>query len=357
MLPISVCIIARDEERYIGNCLAKLKPYGFEIIVVDTGSKDRTRSIALEYTDKVYCFNWIDDFSAARNFCISKAENEYILVLDCDEYLEKLNVKELEQILADHSSGSFLGTVECRSLQQFQGRESMSLDQITRFFSRRFFTYSGSIHEQIVPINPELSFSYVEIPVILFHAGYETPEILAGKARRNSRLLEKELQRHPDDPYLYYQLGKSYAALQEDERSYEYFGKGLEFDLNPELEYVQSMVEAYGYCMLRLGKFEEAILLESVYETFKKRADFVFLMGLVYMNNALFEKAVLTFLEAASISDFVVQGVNGYMAYYNAGVIRECMGLKKEAAALYERCGEYEPAKERLECLQSQTMT
>ena len=73
MLPISVCIITKNEEKYLETCLQKLKRYDFEIIVTDTGSTDHTVAIAGEYADQVHHFTWINDFSAARNFCISKA--------------------------------------------------------------------------------------------------------------------------------------------------------------------------------------------------------------------------------------------------------------------------------------------
>ena len=84
-LPISVCIIAKNEQKYIENCLKALRRYSWEIIVVDTGSTDDTRQIATRYADKVYDFTWIDDFSAARNFAAAQASNNWILVLDCDE--------------------------------------------------------------------------------------------------------------------------------------------------------------------------------------------------------------------------------------------------------------------------------
>ena len=89
-VPISVCIIAKNEEKYIEECLRHLKPYGFEIVVTDTGSTDRTKEIARKYADKVLDFEWIDDFSAARNFCMEHASNNWILAIDCDEYMEEL---------------------------------------------------------------------------------------------------------------------------------------------------------------------------------------------------------------------------------------------------------------------------
>ena len=88
MLPVSICIIAKNEEKYIGECLSRLSHFDWEIVVVDTGSTDRTVEIARAYTPNIYHFHWVNDFSAARNYSISKASNDYILAVDCDEYLE-----------------------------------------------------------------------------------------------------------------------------------------------------------------------------------------------------------------------------------------------------------------------------
>ncbi len=99
MLPVSVCMIAKNEDNHIEECLKRLRPCKFEVVVVDTGSVDRTIEIAQKYTDKVFHFSWCDDFSAARNFSIQQASNDWVLVIDCDEYLENVNLAELEESL------------------------------------------------------------------------------------------------------------------------------------------------------------------------------------------------------------------------------------------------------------------
>ena len=108
------------------------------------------------------------------------------------------------------------------------------------------------------------------------------------------------------------------------------------------------MIESYGYCLLYLQQYSKALELEGIYSIFSKQADFVFLMGLIYMNNAMFEQAVEQFLKATSISNYSVEGVNSYKAYYNIGVIYECMGKSDEALQYYKECGTYSPAIERI---------
>ena len=96
MLITGVTRTEKNEEKNIARCLKCLSPYGFEIIVVDTGSSDRTREIAEQYTNNIYDFVWCDDFATAKNFAISKATNQYVMILDSDEFLENIDIQKLE---------------------------------------------------------------------------------------------------------------------------------------------------------------------------------------------------------------------------------------------------------------------
>ncbi len=89
MALISLCMIVKNEEKVLSRCLDAAKRFADEIIVVDTGSEDSTRDVARAYTDKVYDFEWNCDFSAARNYSFSKAENEYVMWLDADDVVKE----------------------------------------------------------------------------------------------------------------------------------------------------------------------------------------------------------------------------------------------------------------------------
>ena len=91
MITISLCMIVKNEEAVLARCLDSVADLMDEIIIVDTGSTDRTKEIAAKYTDKIYDFEWISDFSAARNFSFSKATMEYIYVADADEVIDEEN--------------------------------------------------------------------------------------------------------------------------------------------------------------------------------------------------------------------------------------------------------------------------
>ncbi len=355
MLPISVCIIAKNEENYIGECLRRLSCYDWEIIVVDTGSTDSTVEIAHTYTPHVYHFDWVNDFSAARNYSISKASNDHILVVDCDEYLEKDEtaahlIVRLPLLLSPRQAGMLnlispsADTADTR--QETDTAVPLVHEHVARFFHRKYTRYEGSIHEQLASIDGT-PLEFVPIPLTFYHVGYSTPAIKKKKADRNIAMLEAALQADGANPYLLFQLGQSYFGLSDYERALPYFEQVLSMDVNEKEDYVQTMVESYGYCLLNLKLYEKALELEGIYDIFAKTADFVFLMGLIYMNNAMFREAVREFQKAASIPVYAVDGVNSYKAYYNIGVIYECMGNMQEALEYYGKCGAYEPARKR----------
>lgn len=349
MLPLSVCIIAKNEEKHIGECLKRLSAYGFEIVLTDTGSTDRTLAIAEKYTDRIYQFDWCDDFSAARNFCMQKASHDRILFLDCDEYIEQLDLSALNRCMERHPDCA--GRILIRSRFLRDGQTSFEQSRVSRLADRRHFHFTGAVHEQLERRDGSIKAIY-DAPVTILHVGYdETEADMPEKSRRNIALLESQLEKEGPDPYLYFQLGQSYRRLGDAEKAFQSFDAGLSMEVDPSLDYVKTMVESYGYTLLDLKRPQDALGLAQLYDVFAGRADFVFLMGLVYMNSGLFDAAVEEFKKATTIEEFSVDGVNSYMANYNTGVIYECTGHIGEARKYYRKCGNYAPARERLKVL------
>lgn len=174
MLPVSVCIIAKDEELHIGECLRRLSAFDLEIIVVDTGSADRTGEIAASYTPFVYHFDWIQDFSAARNFAVSKASNDWILSVDCDEYVQapedgnRLFETWFEENC--HFPAGLLGRYSLKNVLLEQDGAESSLEYVTRFFHRRFYQYEGCVREQLAALtsSPRVT---LDMPLSFLHMG------------------------------------------------------------------------------------------------------------------------------------------------------------------------------------------
>lgn len=163
MVTISLCMIVKNEEKLLGRCLDSVKDLMDEIIIVDTGSTDRTREIAGEYTEKVFDFEWIDDFSAARNYAFSKAGCDYIYSADADEVINEENREKFRAL-----KEALLPEIEI--VQMYYGNQ-LSFGTIYNFdkelrpklFKRlRTFCWEEPIHE-MVRLSPVVYDSDIEI--------------------------------------------------------------------------------------------------------------------------------------------------------------------------------------------------
>ncbi|MBQ8198437.1 MAG: glycosyltransferase [Lachnospiraceae bacterium] len=350
MIPVSVCIIAKNEEKNIEKCLSAIRKYSFEIVVADTGSTDRTKEIASRYADKVIDFKWVDDFSAARNFSIKHASHDWILVIDCDEFVDKLNVSEMQKLMKQYPYA--IGQLTRDNICYDQNHNTIhTYDLVERLFHRNYYHYEGTIHEQVVRKDGGQGYGF-EFPLYVTHTGYHgTPEEIRAKSERNLRLLEKELEKHPDDPFLYYHLGESYCLNNEYEKAYECFDKGLYLDVDENLEYVQRMVVSYGYVLLNTNRLEKAQTLENLYEYFKNIADYLFLLGDIYLKVRRNEDALKAYFAATTCEKHFDEGTNSYRAFHNIACIYEAYGHREEAKKYFQKAGNYPPAVERLQKL------
>ena len=153
---ISVCIIGKNEEKCIERCLKAVSKIGLPIVYTDTGSSDRTVDIASGYTDLLYHFKWCDDFSKARNFCAAQAPTDWIWVLDCDEYITDADLLQLRSFCCDENQ-KLIGTVNQKDLYSLAGEQTFTRTRLGRIYHRKYYEYTGNIHEQISPISEKKS--------------------------------------------------------------------------------------------------------------------------------------------------------------------------------------------------------
>ena len=150
MVTISVCMIVKNEENTLRPCQDSHKGLYDELIIVDTGSADKTKDIALEYTDKVFDFTWVDDFSEARNFAFSKATMDYIYSADADETIDEANRKQfalLKEVLMPE-----VEIVQMRYGNQLENGSVYNYDEELRpkLFKRlRTWTWIEPVHETV----------------------------------------------------------------------------------------------------------------------------------------------------------------------------------------------------------------
>lgn len=347
MIPISVCIITKNEAENLQKCLEALKPYPFEIVVTDTGSTDNSLEIARQYTDRVYEFAWINDFSAARNFCISRASHNTILSLDTDEFLRPLDWEALQKALEEHPKS--LGAIELFSYFDVEGETKHQVVRLERLFNRRYYHFVNPVHEILVPLGSLVPSSY-DAPVSVDHVGYQgTTEKLKEKAERDIALLHDEIKADPENSYLYFQLGQSYMLMRDHENALSWFREAMKRHPMPGADYTLALLCNYAGILLDENQVEEAANVLSYRDSFADSKDFLCLSGRIYLRMGQPLKALPEFVQALSAPKYSLE--DPHTPSYYIGFIYEMFGKPEIARTHYENCGEYPPAAEALKRL------
>jgi len=194
-------MIVKNEENNIERALIWAKLIAHEQIVVDTGSTDRTVEIAEKMGAKVYHFEWINDFSAAKNYAIEQATGNWIAFLDADEYFSAEDASKLIEKLKniEENSKSFkrITILQTQIIQLNDDNEATSIDKQNRIFRNNGdLRFIGRIHEQITGHGDIVFIDDIEI----IHTGYaETEYRTKNKASRNTEMLRAELATKPND--------------------------------------------------------------------------------------------------------------------------------------------------------------
>lgn len=224
---LSICMIVKNEERFLGQCLTSVKDIADEIIVIDTGSTDRTIEIAREHGAKVGHFEWCDDFAAARNASIAPATGDWILVLDADEELSPKEKQNLPALLNRKNVALF----RLPLIDTHKGEGSQCV--VPRLFRNiPTIRFQGCVHEGVYGAILQASKEWqMEISVgdlMIFHYGY-TPEVTAerNKVQRNYELLLKALETQPNSIYFNSQLGFELRRMDRIAESFEAYAKAL----------------------------------------------------------------------------------------------------------------------------------
>ena len=260
MIRLSLSMIVKNEERYLKDCLESVKGVVDEIVVVDTGSTDNTVKIAEEYGAKIFNFKWINDFSAARNYSLSKCSGEWILYLDADERLNKESVTELKKMV---SSNKRIG-VFCNIYNIDEFNNKPNLMKYTRLFKNSLgIGFKGRAHEQIENSLEEKKYKLVNSNIIITHIGYNLDrDGLKEKARRNLSLLLEDYKA-TNSSYTAFQLGNTYSIINEKHKAYEYYSTAMK---DPKLS------KAYfGICSSNVAEYEMKLNnLEKALEILEK---------------------------------------------------------------------------------------
>lgn len=224
---LSIAMMVKNEETNLERCLQSLQPIrdavASELIIVDTGSTDKTVEIANKYTNMVYFHAWNNDFSAMRNITISYAKGKWILIIDADEEIEK--VQTLINFLQMPQSKQYAAVaINCKNIVDPNHVGGFSLMTSYRLFKNDgYFHYEGAVHNQAVYKGKEI----VLPEVLLVHYGYiaTDAELMERKFLRTSAILKSELEKEPNNYYYWTQLSTTYSMHNQYEMAIEYAEK------------------------------------------------------------------------------------------------------------------------------------
>ena len=220
-MKLTACYMVKNEEKNLARSLDSLAGVVDDIVVVDTGSTDKTKAIAAAYGAKIYDFPWQDDFSAPRNFAIEQTDADWILFLDADEFFSTRPA--IKEFLSRQKRLPDAYMVMRRNQEDGQDKEAgLGMDWCCRLFRRvRELRYQGIIHEQLTRANGELCIANLPQEIFLWHTGYQHG-LLEEKLRRNLKLLEKDSQEKGETPHHWLHMIDCYFGLGDYERAYKY---------------------------------------------------------------------------------------------------------------------------------------
>ncbi|HHT9111902.1 MAG: glycosyltransferase [Planctomycetes bacterium] len=197
---LSACMIVKNEEELLPNCLNSIKDAVDEIIVVDTGSTDNTVTIAKEFKAKVYHHPWNDSFSEARNHCLNHASGDWILQIDADEELEQADIPKLRLAISDNRYNGIIIAIQ-----------SIIKDGLHTFYHPRIFRRGKGFYKDIIHEQTIIEGERLPTEIRLYHHGYNLDEKkMRIKWQRTTHLLKKQIAQNKHDGFAWFNLIRNY---------------------------------------------------------------------------------------------------------------------------------------------------
>lgn len=223
---ISGCLIVKNEENHIKRCLESIRYIVDEIIVVDTGSNDKTVEIAESMGAKVYLYQWKNDFSEARNVSTEKATMDWILFIDADEELKHGDGEKIKYIIDDSDYEGFYIKV----INIIQKKAVYEAPSVRLYRNNPQYRFRGKLHEQIIHSIKEVSGAECikETDIVFYHYGYDEKQSnLEQKNKRNIEILES-YEKKDKDSYYYFVVGNEYGKIDEGRKALESYMKSVD---------------------------------------------------------------------------------------------------------------------------------
>lgn len=340
MISISLCMIVKNEEDTLDRCLTSAIEIFDEIIIVDTGSTDNTKEIANKYTNLIYDFEWIDDFSAARNFSFSKSTMDYIMWLDADDVIMEDDIKNLK--LLKNTMSDSVDVVMMKYNVGFDSDGNITLSYFReRLFKRiKNYLWIDAVHEYIPPCG---NYIYSDIAITHKKIHPTTP----GRNLNIYRQMLKEGREFSPRNLYYFARELYYNGFYNE--AIEYYNKFIDTRMG----WLEDVINSYfdlSYCYKLVGDMEGSI--NSLYRSFNydtPRAEICCQIGYHFKELNDYQKALFWFELATNVaktqaySGFVLHDYRGYIPYLEMCVCYDKLGNIIKAEECNEKAAEYKP--------------
>lgn len=340
MATISLCMIVRDEEAVLERCLASAAALADEIVIVDTGSADGTKEIAGRYTDRIYDFAWIDDFSAARNFSFSKGTKDFLMWLDADDVIEPEDLRVFLSLKDALTAETDLVMAPYHTALASDGTPLFTYYRERLLRREAGFLWQGAVHEAIPPAG-----QIIYTSAAVTHRKEKTSD-----PDRNLRIFQKLLdagkQLNPREQFYYAQ---ELYYHKEYDRAKELLIAFLE----QEEGWVENKIDGcrhLAYCYLAEGRRDRA--LTALFDTFRydlPRAETLCEIGQLFLDKGDLQQAAYWYKQALSVhrqdttGAFVLPDCYDYLPSIQLCVCYDRMGNHALAEEYNERAGRYKP--------------
>jgi glycosyltransferase involved in cell wall biosynthesis len=269
---ISLCMIVKNESRFLGACLASAKAICSQLVVVDTGSTDNTIEIARAHGAEVFEHAWPGHFSQARNISLEYAHSDWILILDGDEMLDESALEHITSISHEAETVAYDFQIVNYSTEETSEESAHFQRQVRLFKNEPHHRYAGLIHNQLVDTRTGEGLNGPFVPAKVLHYGY-IPSVWAAqnKAKRLA-LLEKAIVENPDSLFCHYNLANHLKILGEYARAIAHYVPCFDGDLS--LDWVKMSFFSASFCANKIGQYELAIeCAEKLLDTHPNVAD------------------------------------------------------------------------------------
>jgi GT2 family glycosyltransferase/Flp pilus assembly protein TadD len=350
---VSLCLIVKNEEENLPACLSSAAGLFGEIIVVDTGSTDRTKEIALAHGARVFDFPWVDSFAAARNACLEHATGDWIFWVDADDRLDADNRDRLRLLLSSLSDENAAYVLKCLCVPRDPGDSGTLVDHVRLFRRRADLRWEHRVHEQILGALRRSGAAVRYADVVVRHVGYVDPALRKRKLERDLRLLELEHTELGDHPFTLFNLGSVYQELGRHAEAVALLRRSLERS-HPQDSIVRKLYSLLAHCHKGLGRPAEALsACEAGLGVHPEDSELLFVRSSLLMEQGDLAGAEGGFRHllrtaAGKYLGSVADGLRGHKARTNLAVVLSRQGRAAEAEeqwrrALRERPG-YPPA-------------